>query len=45
MAADSVAVNQPATTPITTMTMASRAQMDTDICLMKAVMLNLSPLG
>ena len=45
MAADSVAVNTPPTTPKTTMTTAASAQMEVPSCLMKPLMLKGEPLG
>ena len=45
MAADSVAVNQPAATPTTTMMIAPAAQMDWPSWWIRFLMLNLSPRG
>ena len=45
MAADSVAVKTPPTTPTTTMMMAARAQMDFPNCFRNFLKLNLSPFG
>ena len=45
MAADSVAVKKPATTPITTMTTAARAQIDDLSCFKNLMMENFSPFG
>ena len=45
MAADSVAVNHPNTTPTTTITTAASAQKDVSDCFMKLARLNFEPLG
>ena len=45
IAADSVAVKKPATTPMTTMTTAARAQIDVLSCFKNPMIENLSPFG
>ena len=45
MAADSVAVNTPPTTPKTTMMTAASAQIEVPSCFMKPFRLNGSPFG